>query len=896
MLPTDILTILALLGFCVSWFCTGAGRRDLLLWLTACAALLFAVLGYSNHRGVAIISIAVSVLFVIALIIRRLRGSRTPSTPPWFTGALFSLLTALAVFGYWSFPIFELPEPSGDYAVGVRDFDLTDTSRNGVLAAAPDEPRRLRVRVWYPAGSVENLQPRAYFNDAEAATSGRYMGADRFKLPWLYSHLRHVSTHSFENAPLLPDADQQPVVFFSHGYGSIAGQNTSVMEELASHGYVVYSVSHTYDTSDGFFANGDPIPRDHNRWQEIVDDALPEDGEDSVGHFFPPSLTERRAAEIRHLEKYVKRNKRFYRSVAIWIDDRLFVKDELKAGRVPPAIAEIAAASDFSQVGHTGMSFGGSTGPSVCYRDADCAAALNLDGGNFDPQMFNRNHEKPLLVFMHDWPLMFTQMGGDHGWDYSEFSFTDFSYEEHSAAGTRDDIYRLRVKNVVHSGVTDFIMLARGPVKSALFGSIDGPTMLAIMNDFARGFFDKHLRGLDNDFPEAQFAQYSDDVVPHDAGKVAQWWNSLSDSERAGLPSGPDIAGSLIAAGKAGKGAMNPIATISMEDGRQISLELYPEQAPQSVRSFIHLAETGYYNGQPLGRVEKDRLIQGGSDELDWSATPGYAIRGEFVENGVDNRTHFSPGTIGFGRLTPDSGGSVWFITTGNSGSLDGKYAAFGHVIGGLDHVVELSRIPAKPFSEEVPFVHTPLQPPTVKSITVETFGVDYPPPEKLPEMTAEQAAAEMARAATKSPEQAVQSNSEPGAKPLFMSATHVDIMNRRLAASEAVKAEAAKLDRRYLMVHELVQGDKTHWWQMSFDPEEGVAFSLAEPTAKPDMLMKGDYVEFIRFMQQFAAGKAAAADQPVTISGYESFMEKVGAAYAVAAKAAGVPVEFPQL
>ena len=745
MLLTDTLTILALLGFCICWFRIGAGNRDALLWITAGAALLFAVMGYSDYRGVALLSIAVSVLLLVALVIRRLRGSRVLSGTPWLSGVLFSLLTAIAAFGYWTFPIFEMPAPSGEHAVGVRDFELTDTSRKGVLAAGPEETRRLLVRVWYPAESVEGLEPRPYLNDVEAATTGRRLGENLLMMPWIFTHLRHVSTHSFENAPLLAGADKQPVVFFSHGYASIAGQNTSVMEELASHGYVVYAVSHTYDNADGVFPNGDLIPRDDNLRQEMMD-ALGEDGKISVEPFIAPTLAERRAAQIRSLEKSVSVDSRLYRSVAVWIDDRLFVKDELKAGRVKPAIAEIAAASDFGKVGHTGMSFGGSTGPSVCQRDADCAAALNLDGGNYDPQLFNQNHEKPLLMFMHDWPLMFEQMGGDRGWDYSEYGFTDLAYEEHSVAGNRDDIYRLRVKNVVHLGVADFSMVARGPVKSALFGTIAGPTMLAIMNDFVRGFFDKHVRGLDNNFPEAQFAEHSEDVVPHYAGKVREWWNSLSDSERAGLPAGPDMAASLIAAGEAGVGAMNPIATITMEDGRQISLELYPDRAPESVRSFIHLAETGYYNDQPLGRVEKDRLIQGGSDELDWSATPGYAIRGEFLENGVNNRTHFSPGTIGFGRLTPDSGGSVWFITTGNHARLDGKYAAFGHVIGGLQHVVALSRIPARPLSEEVAFMHTPLQPPTVNSITVETFGVDYPEPEKLPEVTPEEAMAELMR------------------------------------------------------------------------------------------------------------------------------------------------------
>ena len=743
MLLTDIISLLALLGFCISWFRIGAARRDALLWGTALLALVSAILGYVNFRGVAMVSLVVTTVLLVALVIRLLRGSRVLTKTPWVTGALFSLLTAIAAFGYWTFPIFEMPAPSGEHPVGVRDFEVTDTSRKGVLAAGPDEPRRLLVRVWYPAGSVAGLEPRPYFTDAEAVTTGRLMSKRFFQVPWVYTHLRHVDTHSYEDAPLLAGAGGLPVVFFSHGYTSIASQNTGVMEELASHGYIVYSVSHTYDNSDGLFPNGDPIPVDNNLFQEMME-SLTEDGQLNVDHYVSPTLAERRAAEISNLEKSVRVDSRLYRSVGVWIDDRLFVKDELVAGRGEPAIAEIAAASDFTRVGHTGMSFGGSTGPSVCMRDADCAASVNLDGGNFDPQMFNRNVDKPFMMFMCDWPILYEQMGGDKGWDYSEYGFTDLSYEEHSVAGTRDDIYRLRVEKVVHLGVTDFIMLTRGPLESALFGDIDGPTMMAIMNDFMRGFFDKHVRGLDNHFPEAQFARYSDNVVPHNAGRVREWWNGLSDNERAELPAGPDVAAALIEAGNAGKGAMNPIATITMEDGRQISLELYPHQAPESVRSFIHLSESGYYNGQPLWRVEKDSLIQGGSDTPDGAGTPGYAIKGEFLENDVNNRTHFSPGAIGFARLTPDSGGSGWFITAVNVPRLDGKYAAFGHVVNGLEHVVDLSRLPARQPYEEVPFIHTPLEVPMVESIVVETFGVDYPGPEKLPEISPEEAMAAM--------------------------------------------------------------------------------------------------------------------------------------------------------
>ena len=108
MLLTDIISLLALLGFCISWFRIGAARRDALLWGTALLALVSAILGYVNFRGVAMVSLVVTTVLLVALVIRLLRGSRVLTKTPWVTGALFSLLTAIAAFGYWTFPIFEL--------------------------------------------------------------------------------------------------------------------------------------------------------------------------------------------------------------------------------------------------------------------------------------------------------------------------------------------------------------------------------------------------------------------------------------------------------------------------------------------------------------------------------------------------------------------------------------------------------------------------------------------------------------------------------------------------------------------------------------------------------------------------------------------------------------------
>ncbi len=187
----------------------------------------------------------------------------------------------------------------------------------------------------------------------------------------------------------------------------------------------------------------------------------------------------------------------------------------------------------------------------------------------------------------------------------------------------------------------------------------------------------------------------------------------------------------------------NPIVTMVTRRHGSIVLELFPELAPESVRNFIALVRDGFFNGQAFWRVEKDLLIQTGSPTNGVSFEGvGYAIKGEFTENGVANPLRFEPGTIGYGRLTPDSGSTHVFITVGSMAALDDKYAAFGRVTAGLEAVAAISRGPSEPIS----IVHRALDPEVIDRVEIETFGVDYPAPQKLSELTPEDLQAEMAR------------------------------------------------------------------------------------------------------------------------------------------------------
>ncbi len=171
--------------------------------------------------------------------------------------------------------------------------------------------------------------------------------------------------------------------------------------------------------------------------------------------------------------------------------------------------------------------------------------------------------------------------------------------------------------------------------------------------------------------------------------------------------------------------AQNPVVTFEMENGDVIKAELYPEIAPNTVNNFVSLVSKGYYDGLIFHRVIKGFMIQGGCPDGTGMGGPGYDIKGEFSQNGFKNDLAHTAGVLSMARaMHPDSAGSQFFIMHKDAPHLDGAYAAFGKVTEGMDNVNKIAET-ATDYSDR------PLEPQVMKKVTVETFGVEYPEPEK---------------------------------------------------------------------------------------------------------------------------------------------------------------------
>ena len=170
----------------------------------------------------------------------------------------------------------------------------------------------------------------------------------------------------------------------------------------------------------------------------------------------------------------------------------------------------------------------------------------------------------------------------------------------------------------------------------------------------------------------------------------------------------------------------NPVVTITMENGDVMKAELYPDKAPNTVNNFISLVSRGFYDGLIFHRVISGFMIQGGDPEGNGTGGPGYSIKGEFISNGFHNDLSHTDGVLSMARaMDPDSAGSQFFIMHKAAPYLDGQYAAFGKITEGGDVVDKIASV-------RTDYMDRPVEEQKIRSITVETFGTDYPEPERI--------------------------------------------------------------------------------------------------------------------------------------------------------------------
>lgn len=419
----------------------------------------------------------------------------------------------------------EWPATTGPSPVGVISFQLTDPRRVEPMAPEPRAGRRISVYAWYPAVVATGEPPRPYFTPLEARTLAVAVGRMQGNPDDAFDPLTRLVTNGRPGAA--PDAveGRRPLLVFSHGGTSHALQNTHLMEELASWGYVVLSLGHPYESGGVVLEDGSTATLPEASAAELMGImGQPDMLRYLLGGEYPFLLDAHRA------KAHGARRCWLGHWANLWAEDAVFAVDAIQAGEVPAAAAALAAATDTSRVGHFGMSYGSAAAARACQLDERAAAGASLDGALWTWDTIGKDIPTPYLALHSDPTLqvgMVAQvLGVELGPELRKLGpdtpmCDDLDFERHTELGLRPDVHRLTVPGMTHMDVTDNLIVA------PLFGI---PTELPIearrrgvrlLNRLCRDFFDTYLKGLDRAFPAAVKADFPE-LVERDLTRLRE--------------------------------------------------------------------------------------------------------------------------------------------------------------------------------------------------------------------------------------------------------------------------------------------------------------------------------------------------------------------------------------
>jgi hypothetical protein len=369
-----------------------------------------------------------------------------------------------------------LPQPTGIYAVGTTHLVLVDETRPELFTDDSADHREVTVRAWYPGDPPKGARTAPYYENAEEIVA-------RFGYP---STLLGLDTHSKLDIPVSGQEEMYPVVLFNHGWGEHAAQNTVLMEELASHGYIVFSLAHHYEAKYWAYPDGrlGYLDLGSPRFQKLM-------GEQSkpamMGLFQAMFTTRGVAAQESLFRRTVEAMPTFLgEGPRVWAEDIKFIIDELDS--LNGLEGRFEGKLDLERLGVMGMSMGGIAAGQACIGEDRIKVGMNIDGGLLG-DLADTTVAQPMFYMGSKRFIGYDQLFADHG---------------------TGDAYTLTIADADHYDFTDFTLLHR---EHPMIGSVDGRQMLKIMNNYTLAFLDFYLKGKESDllsgerkpYPEVDF-------------------------------------------------------------------------------------------------------------------------------------------------------------------------------------------------------------------------------------------------------------------------------------------------------------------------------------------------------------------------------------------------------
>lgn len=362
-----------------------------------------------------------------------------------------------------------LPEPTGPYAVGLTQLSLTDSSRTEKYTYY-SSLRRVHIDIWYPAEKPKNQKPTKFLSGFSAELIYDIFKSKGIRLSLLDS-IKQTPSYSYDNAMFSREQEEFPVLIFSPGfYFGMAPLYSAFMENLASQGYIVCSISHPYEQPFIRFTNGETAYLKKKRsqltylelWLAYKLQFSKPDSPEALDHI---------------TRNYLRKLKRFDVMLDLWMDDIQFVLDYFFDEKESGASEILVQKMNLNRIGTFGQSFGGAIAGQLCLRDSRVSAGINLDGFQFGDLI-----DEPLKK-----PFMLIQSGYNDLWNYG--NSTIFSH-------TEADYYFIDIPKARHLVFSDAALLPSVPLENRLdmLGDINGPQVLDNLNKAILEFFDIYLK------------------------------------------------------------------------------------------------------------------------------------------------------------------------------------------------------------------------------------------------------------------------------------------------------------------------------------------------------------------------------------------------------------------
>ncbi len=388
------------------------------------------------------------------------------------------LITVLMVAGVLPAQAQTFPELTGEYQVGRKVYHLVDETRQEVFTEEAGDQREVMITIHYPTDSTEAVpSPYVDVSSTEAIVSALQLPQGFFDT---------FESHAVMDAPLVSSQESYPVILFSPGFGNLPLFYTSLLEDLASHGYIVVSMSHTYSTAVTVFPDGRALTANE------------------LGSLLVPTEDTTEVEILADSE----------RILASWVGDARFVLDAL------PGIsdADFDSKMDFTRLGMFGHSFGGATSATTALDDERVLAGINMDGSMYG-DVLTTPLNKPFMVMLSGEVAVSDEELAAAGYTREQFE-ADLKQMAESVVTVVEGAapgYHVMLKDSAHNTyTTDFLVLAQalpGMLSASDIGTIDSARALEVISAYVVGFFDAHVKGEADFLLDAPSADYPEVVV-----------------------------------------------------------------------------------------------------------------------------------------------------------------------------------------------------------------------------------------------------------------------------------------------------------------------------------------------------------------------------------------------